>query len=152
MKKIFLALICLAAFAGTSMAQYSTNRTGNLVDDMRTNAPDLYKSYRSGNKLRNVGMGLTIGGIAATIVGVAVADKKTTTTSTGTQVNLSGTGAAVFVVGVVGILAGTPTWIIGGSKKRRAKNAYLKKYSYEPSAPYLKLNSSADGIGLALVF
>jgi hypothetical protein len=153
MKKIFLVWICLAAFAGTCMAQYSSNRAGNWVDDMCTNAPELYGSYRSGSTLKGLGMGLTFGGLAAAVIGVATADKETTSTGIGTQVNLnlSGSGAAVFVVGTVCILVGTPIWIVGGSKKRRARNAYLREYGYEipaQPAPYLKLN----GVGLALVF
>jgi ABC-type uncharacterized transport system permease subunit len=153
MKKIFLVWICLALFAGTSVAQYS--RAGNWVDDMRTNAPELYGSYRSGSTLKGVGMGLTFGGLAAAVIGVAAADKETTSTSTGTQVNLSGSGAAVFAVGTVCILVGTPIWIVGGSKKRRARNTYLREYGYEipaQPAPYLKLNSTANGVGLAMVF
>jgi hypothetical protein len=153
MKRIFLTLICLALFAGTSVAQY--NRAGNWVDDMRTNAPDLYRSYKSGSSLRATGMGLTFGGIAAIVIGFATADKETVTTETSTQVNLSGSGGAVFAVGLVAALVGTPIWIVGSSKKRRAANAYLREYGYEfptKPVPYFKLNSTANSVGLALAF
>ena len=138
------------------MAQYYNNyRVGNWADDMRVNAPDLYRSYRSGSTLSGVGMGLTFGGLAASVIGFATADKETTTTSTGTQVNLSGSGGAAFAAGVVCILVGTPIWIVGSSKKKRAKRAYFRDYSYEtpaPPSPCLRLHSTANTVGLALVY
>ena len=132
------------------MAQYSNNaRAGNWVDNMRTNAPNLYRSYRAGKVLKGTGMGLTLGGISAIFVGILAAD--VTTTGSGDQATLSATGEALFSAGTACILVGTPIWIVGGGKKRRARRAYLRDYGSEIPAqpsPYLKLN----GTGLALVF
>ena len=137
MRKIFFTWVCLAVFAGTSMAQYSNNaHAGNRVGNMRTNAPDLYRSYRVGKVLKNTGMGLTLlGGISAIVVGISTNTDETILVSAGTAC----------------ILVGTPIWIVGGGKKRRARRAYLRDYGSEVPAqpsPYLKLN----GTGLALVF
>jgi ABC-type uncharacterized transport system permease subunit len=143
MKKIFLTVICLALFASENMAQY---------DNMRNDAPDLYRSYRAGSTLSGVGMGLTLGGLTAAVIGFATADKETTTTSSGTQVNLSGSGGAMFAAGVVFAIAGTPLWIVGNKKKKNARRAYHREYSDATTAPYLKLHSTANSVGLALVF
>ena len=144
--------------AGNNMAQYSNNNSKlNWIDNMHDNAPHLYRSYKTGSTLSGVGMGLTIGGLAASVIGIATADKETTSTSTGTQVNLSGSGGVVFAVGVVCIVTGTPIWIIGNIKKRNVKRTYLRDYgntSMVPNthSPYLKLNSTTNSIGLSLVF
>jgi ABC-type uncharacterized transport system permease subunit len=161
MKKIILAFICLVCFTSENMAQYSDrynhSRSGNWVDDMMKEAPDLYRSYKTGNTLFGAGMGLTLGGLTAAVIGFATADKETTTTATGTQVNLSGSGGAVFAAGMIFTLVGAPMWIIGSVKKKKAKRAFLGEYGdvqtvpVAPS-PYLTLHSTANSMGLALIF
>ncbi|MDR1938382.1 MAG: hypothetical protein LBQ73_07780 [Tannerellaceae bacterium] len=153
MKKIFLTVICLALFASENMAQYDNRSgSGNWVDNMRYDAPDLYRSYKAGSTLSSTGMGLTLGGLAVAVIGFATAEKETTSTSSGTQVNLSGSGGAVFAVGTVCALVGTPIWIIGSTKKKNARRAYQREYGDATNAPYLKLHSTANSVGLALVF
>lgn len=156
MKKLILVSICLAIFAGESVAQYANVNMSKeeLKEKMALNSPYLYQKYNSGSKLSNIGMGLTLGGLAAAITGYAVADKETVTTSTGTQVNLSGPGGAVFAVGVIGAVAGTPLWIVGSVKKKKARNAFLQEYgaTVNVPSPYLQINSTRNGLGLALVF
>lgn len=160
MKKLVLACISLAIFAGNGLAQGNPQlSSADLKQRMSLNAPQLYKSYKSGSTLSGVGAGLTIGGAVAIVVGIATADKETEKTNMGTQTNLSGPGAAVFAVGLVSALAGTPLWIVGHSKKKRAKNAYLRDYGYSghipvQSSPYLHIKATHDGMGagLALVF
>jgi hypothetical protein len=98
------------------------------LSQMSVNAPELYRKYRSGAALKGVGMGLTLASLLAMVVGIATADKETVTTDTQTTVNLSGSGGAMFAIGLVGTLVGTPLWIVGSSKKRRAVNAYLRDY------------------------
>jgi hypothetical protein len=164
MKKIFLTVICMALFASENMAQYYNNynnynnyRSRNWVEDMSYDAPDLYRSYRSGSTLSGLGMGFTLGGLAAAVIGYSIADKETVSNSTGTTVYLSGQGAVMFAAGIVFAVVGTPLWIVGSTKKRRAKNAYLREFGDlptlpDPALPYLKLNGHSHGLGLAFVF
>ena len=159
MKKIILVCISLAVFAGKNTAQNAGLPPSNaeLKHKMATNAPYLYERYKSASTLANIGKGLTIGGVAATIIGVAVADKETTTDGMTTQVNLSGPGAGLFAVGLVSALAGTPLWIVGGIKKKNTRNAYVREFGYSVHAPvypspYLQLNAAPNRLGLALVF
>ncbi len=157
MKKLILVCISLAIFAGNGLAQRNNLNlsSAELRQRMSIDAPQLYKKYKSGSTLSGIGAGLTIGGVALAVVGVATAEKETESTATGAQVNLSGSGAAVFAAGIVCALAGTPLWIIGHSKKKRAKNTYLRDYGYSENlpvqpSPYLQLNTASNGLGLGL--
>jgi hypothetical protein len=158
MKKIFLTIICMALFASENMAQYYSNyRSRNWVEDMSYDAPDLYRSYKSGSTLSGLGMGFTLGGLTAAVIGFAIADKEEVSSSTETTIYLSGEGAAMFVSGIVFAVVGTPLWIVGSTKKRKAKNAYFREFGDlpllpAPASPYLKLNGHSQGLGLALVF
>ena len=161
MKKLILVSISLALFAGQSVAQYVAPMSGaELKYRMSMDAPQLYQKYQSGSKLAGFGAGLTIGGLVAIVVGAATADKETVTNGVSTQVNLSGTGGAVFAAGVICALVGVPVWTVGNTKKKNAKNAYLKDYGYgfhapvpvPPPSPHLQLNTSSNGLGLAFVF
>jgi hypothetical protein len=100
----------------------------NDLSQMSVNAPELYRKYRSGAALKGVGMGLTLAGIFAMVVGIATADKETVTSGTQTTVNLSGSGAYLFAAGLISVVPGIPLWVVGSSKKRRAANAYLREY------------------------
>jgi len=159
MKKMFLVCIGLALLAGKGIAQnanYSMS-TAELKQRMALNAPHLYKRYNTGSTLSSIGAGLTIGGASAIVIGIATADKETVKTGTHTQVNLSGTGAAIFAGGLVCAIVGTPLWIVGGSQKRNARNNYIRQFGYSDNitvrpSPYLQLNTLQDGVGLALVF
>ena len=158
MKKLILTCTILVIFVGKGVAQYAaTPSKAELTYKMSVNSPYHYHKYKSGSTLASFGAGLTIGGVAAAIIGVAVADKETIKDGTSTTINLSGPGAGVFVVGMVSALAGTPLWIIGGTKKRNAMNSYLREFGYSYQAPvqpspYLQLNSTSNGLGLAFVF
>jgi hypothetical protein len=159
MKKLMVICISFVLFVGQVSAQYTNTVPGNaeLKYRMSMNAPHLYKSYKSGSTLSGFGTGLTLGGIACIIIGIATADKETVKSGMQTQVNLSGPGAAVFGAGMVCALAGTPIWIIGGTKKKNARNRYLREYGYDAlvpvqPSPYLQLNTAPNGLGLAFVF
>jgi hypothetical protein len=153
MKKFFLTFICLALFASENMAQDdSRSNGGSLIDNMRSDAPRLYRSYRTGRVLSNVGRGCTLGGVTAAVIGIVTATKSTTTTSTETRVEVLGAGGALFVVGTIFAAAGTPLWIIGSTKKRNARRAFQREHGNVSSVPHLKLHSSAHGVGVALVF
>ena len=159
MKKVFLICFSLVLFAGKSVAQHASVALSDkeLKQRMALNAPYFYDKYKTGSTLKSAGIGMTIGGVALGIIGATIADKETITEGGTTTVNLSGPGAAVFGVGIVSAVAGTPLWIIGGTKKKNARNTYLREFGYsmymptQPS-PYLQLTSSPNSIGLALVF
>ena len=130
-----------------------------LKQKMAINAPHFYDRYKSASTLSGVGAGMTIGGVALAIIGGITANKEELppTNEYETRYKLSGPGAAVMGVGIVSALAGTPIWIVGGSKKKKTRNAYLQEFGYsyhipvQPS-PYLKLKTTSNGLGLALVF
>ena len=170
MKKILLAIACLSLFASHGTAQqrryyneYNSNYNSGYrprsswVDDMAYNAPDLYRSYRIGRTLGGLGAGFTIGGLSLAVLGVATAEKETTTNGGMTTVELSGSGGAVFAAGIVFTLVGTPLWIIGGAKKKNTRRTYLREFGdvqavHTPPSPYVKLHNTSQSMGLALVF
>jgi hypothetical protein len=160
MKSLAIAGIVLFLFTGKCVAQNagSAPSTAELKERMGLNAPQLYQKYKSASRLANTGTGLTLGGVAAMIVGIATADKETERSSTRVEVHMSGPGAAVFVVGWLSTCAGTPLWIIGHTKKRNVRNTYLRQfgdsaYAPKPSpSPYLQISSSPNGAGLAVIF
>ena len=120
MKKLFLVCISVALFVGNVTAQQVRNlSTAELKQNMSLNSPQLYKKYKSGSTLSGVGAGLTIGGVAAAVIGYASADKETIKDGNSTRVELSGGGAGIFGAGIVCALAGTPLWIVGSTKKRK---------------------------------
>ena len=159
MKKLILVCISLALFAGKGAAQYGGRvpSAAELSYRMSMDDPYLYQKYKSASALSGFGAGLTLGGVAAIVIGIATADKETVTNGMSTQVNLSGSGAGIFAGGMVCVLVGTPIWIIGHTKKKNARNAYLREYGYgmhapEHPSPYLQLNTTPRGLGLAFVF
>ena len=151
MKKLILVFISLSLFVGTGVAQYANNRqsTEELMRRMSTNDPYLYQRYRSGSTLSGIGAGLTIGGIAVAVIGFATADSEEIKDGNSTRIEFSGEGAVIGAVGVVCALAGTPLWIIGSTKKKKARNAYLRQYS---NTSYMQLKVVPNGLGMAYVF
>ena len=131
--------------------------TADLKQRMAVNAPHLYDRYKSASTLSGVGAGLTLGGVAVSVIGFAAADKDTVKEGGVTTTYLSGPGAGLFAAGIVCSLVGTPLWIVGGVKKKRTRNAYLQEFGYsfhtpvQPS-PYLQFNATPNGLGVAFVF
>ena len=159
MKRVFLMCICLALVAGKGVAQNTSIALSDneLKQRMALNAPYIYDKYKTESTLKNVGVGMTIGGVALSILGVAVADKETVKKDGTTTVYLSGPGAAVFTVGIISTVVGTPLWIIGGIKRNITRNIYLREFGYSMQAPvqpspYLQFISTPNSLGLALVF
>ena len=157
MEKLLLLCISLALFTGKGIAQNVNMQLSKeeLRQEMALKAPHLYKKYKTGRAISYVGMGLTIGGVVAVIAGISSSDNETVKEGGRTTVYLSGSGAAFASAGTACILAGTPLWIIGGTKKRKSQNRYIRDYCYEePSktSPYLQLKAARNEIGLAYVF
>ena len=159
MKNLVLVCISLVFFAGKSIAQNADQAlsTAELKQRMALDDPRLYQRYKTGSTLSGIGCGVTLGGVAAVIIGIASADKETQTNGLNTQVYLSGPGAGIFAAGLVAALVGTPVWIVGHSIKKNTRSSYLRQYGdgsnvpVHPS-PYLQLNSVSNGLGLAFVF
>ena len=91
------------------------------------------------------------------VIGRVTADTETVTKNTGTEINLTGPGAVVFGIGFISMVAGIPIWITGSTKKKNARNTYLREYgySYQPTvrpSHYLQLNIVRNGLELAFVF
>jgi len=159
MKKLILVWISLALFAGKGAAQYAGNvpSRAELKIRMSLDDPRLYRKYKTGRTLSGIGAGLTIGGMTAMVVGIFTVDKETVSNVASAQANLSDSNTTIFSVGTACILAGTPLWIIGSTKKRKARNTYLREHGYgtnipDQPSPYLQLNTAPKGLGLAFVF
>ncbi|MDR2146675.1 MAG: hypothetical protein LBE91_09495 [Tannerella sp.] len=133
---------------------YQTRST-DWRHNMALDAPDLYRNYRSGSVLKNIGMGLTLGGLGVVVASVIIAETETVKEGSTMIDDFSGTGSVLASVGTVCVLAGTPLWIIGGTKKRIARNAYLRDYGWQPPAqpaPRLEIQTTGNSMGLAFVF
>ncbi|MDR0394075.1 MAG: hypothetical protein LBH77_02840 [Tannerella sp.] len=159
MKNLLLLCIGLVLFTGKGSAQNHLNlrrlNKEELKYEMSRNAPQLYRQYRTGSTLSGVGMGLTLGGIAAIVIGVATGEKETVTEGGQTTLYIYGAGGGIAAIGTACALAGTPLWIIGNVKKKKARNRYIRDYSYDlpgKPSPYLQLNAVRNGMGLAYVF
>ena len=159
MTRFFLICICFVLFAGKGVAQDTGVALSNkeLKQRMAVNAPFLYDQYKTRSTTKNIGVGMTIGGVALSVFGAAVADKETVKEGGNTTVNLSGPGATAFGVGILSAAIGTPLWIVGGIKRQNTRNIYLREFGYsmyEPvhPSPYLQLTSAPNSFGLALVF
>jgi hypothetical protein len=157
MKKLLLLGISLVLFTGKGIAQnYNLLLSKEaLKQEMALKAPPLYKQYNTGSALSRVGMGLTLGGIAALFIGAATAETETVTYGGVSTLEISGPGYTIASIGTICALAGTPLWIIGSTKKKKARNRFLRNYSSDipdKSSPYLQLNAVRNGMGLAYVF
>jgi hypothetical protein len=156
MKKYVVAILSLLLFAGESMAQYAPPQSPeNLIARMQRNAPELYRSYRTGTTLSGLGIGLMAGGLGAIVAGVATGEKNTTTNGMQTDIEITGTGGAVAAVGTIALLTGAPLMIIGLTKKSKAKRNYLRQYEdmgFERPAPRLSPHLEVHPNGLAFVF
>jgi hypothetical protein len=133
-----------------SSYNYYYNRSRNWLDD------NLYRSYKIGKTLSDIGMSFTLGGLAAMVIGFAAADKEKVTRGGLPVLYLSGEGAAMYATGLVFAVIGTPFWIVGNRKKRNAKNLRESGDLNLPiptlPSPYLKLKTISNGMGLAFVF
>ena len=133
--------------------------SAELMKQMHINSPDLYNRYKSANSLKNVGIGLTFGGFTLAIVGMVIADENGDVERiSDTEARLTGPGAVLTAVGIISTAAGIPIWIVGSTKKKIARNNYLREFSYseiytpvQPS-PYFQLNAIPNGLGLAFIF
>ena len=157
MEKLLFLCISLVLFTGKGIAQNVNMQLSKeeLRQEMALKAPHLYKKYKTGKTMSYIGMGLTLGGVGAVIAGIYSGDNETVEEGGRTTVYLSESGAAFASVGTACILAGTPLWIIGSTKRKNAQKRYFRDYSYDVPAkpsPYLQLNAVRNGIGLAYVF
>ena len=160
-RAFFLICISLSFFAGKVVAQ--NGKAPNEIElrkMMKMNAPELHKDYRSATWVKAVGAGLTCGGIAAFILSFTVDDATPTSGAGSVGVNVNTSGKAetgMLITGLVMAAAGTPMWIIGKNKTNHIKNVYYEEFGYgvripvKPS-PYLQLQSTSNGVGLAFVF
>ncbi|MDR2773376.1 MAG: hypothetical protein LBC19_01310 [Tannerella sp.] len=127
---------------------------GDWKSQMRLQAPNIYRRYKSGSALSGVGLGLMVGGLTAAVIGVATGEKSTSTTATSIDIQLTGTGAAIAAAGTICFMVGTPLMIVGFSKKGKAKREYFNTYPSSQTqksplqSPHLEIRPN----GLAFVF
>ncbi|MDR1594478.1 MAG: hypothetical protein LBS43_08360 [Prevotellaceae bacterium] len=123
---------------------------------MQANAPDIYQRFRRGTRQSKVGLGLTIGGMAAIITGYAIIGSTVEdNTLDDEDLGTVGAGALVAVAGSILTAVGTPIMIVGFVKKGKAKREYFSRYGNRASAqksplqsPHLEIRTN----GIAFVF
>ncbi|HRP38275.1 MAG TPA: hypothetical protein PLM55_01205 [Chitinophagales bacterium] len=113
---------------------------GETIGNKRTNNDNSYDSDGCirGKKLKKIGLGLSIGGGASTLIGIIMVAAGVVNRDAAIQ----GGGAAFIALGLPGIGIGVPLTIIGA---KRAKEACGNSAS-------LNINAGNNGIGLALKF
>jgi len=140
----------------TAPSRTQIESTGDIVADMKIHSPELYSQYRSGRKMQTTGMILTFGGIAASIAGsVAISSNNNTynTSLSSDRNNNNAGGVILYIAGVGCIGAGVPIWIVGVSKKGKAKRNFDSQYYSSKSVlPHFQLNVSQNKVGVAYVF
>ena len=159
MKKLFLLCISLALFTGKGIAQNVKTQSAEkkIRQEMALKAPQLYKQYKTGALMSGVGTGLTFGGVAAGITALLKMEYVTVKDGEKKSNYLPQSGKVFAYVGVACLLSGASLWIIGGTKKNKARNSYIRDFSYgndvlDKPSPYLQLNTTSNGLGLAFVF
>jgi hypothetical protein len=137
----------------TQPAAVNSNRQQQAGRQPRSSIRDYpvyYAEYSKGRSMRTRGVVLLISGAGMAVCGMAIglsgdADGEDGATALGGVFMAAGSGC---------IIASIPVMIIGGGKKRRAMNSYLKQVSESPvrNAPHLQLNLHGNGLRLAYVF
>lgn len=99
-----------------------------------------YKSeFEKADKTMKVGMGITLAGVAFTGIGLVIVFSSQSWDG-------MYAGAAMFLIGGIMAVTGTPIWIAGGVRRHNNKIA-MRKAKTE-----LSFGSTKNGIGLTLSF
>ena len=123
--------------------------TAETLLAMQVNYPRLYSQWRSGQRMKGVGWGLTGVGIGSLICGIAIVVDGTDNGDEEQEV----AGAVIATAGVCLITGGVTVLAIGAGKRRRAISAFNNQYySLEQSAPQFQFNVYPNRVGLAYVF
>ena len=166
MKKsiILIGLLMAAMFASAQMLTKSGESylyEGGLISEpemvsmLQLKCPVAYEQYLTGQKLQRIGRGLWIAGIPTTatglgmIVGGAIALYNHYDLAGGL---LIGFGASVVGAGITMELANIPLQIVGHHKCNTAYEEYNEKCNRPAETISLNLQTTSDGIGLALRF
>ena len=113
---------------------------------LKNNCPDAWKKYRSGQKAVTAGWSLFGSGVALTAVGLTIGfvDRGETSLTYG--------GYAGILIGVPSAVAGIISFSVGYKYKANAYKIYNVNCASRQASMSLNLQSSQNGIGLALVF
>jgi hypothetical protein len=124
--------------------------TIDLSSQMKTQYPDLYKKYKGGVNMRNIGNGCIGLGVGSTILGVAAIiagsgkDGSKGLLSMG-YISLGASGAF--------FATGFPLSCVGKRNKNRALDEFRQQNQSTSSAsPQLRFGLGAHGIGLSYMF
>jgi len=121
----------------------------NVMTEMRSGYPEIYKQYRSASRLKSTGSIFTYAGLGIAVSGFL---------GHATEGPEDGENAIIksLTMGVAGCImvgAGIPVMIVGGKKKKSTLNEFYQQYySLQQPAPYFQFNVQPKGIGIAYVF
>jgi len=168
MKKSLFAL-CLLMVSVFAAAQTLTKSgeaylyNGELISEeemvsmLQLKCPVAYEQFLTGQKLQKVGRGLWIAGIPTTVTGLGMMVGGIVLMAKDQKVNLAGGllvgfGAPIFATGISLELANIPLQIVGKHKRNTAYQEYNEKCFQPEENLSLNLQTSSNGIGLALKF
>jgi len=142
-----------------------------MVSMLQLKCPVAYEQFLTGQKLQHIGRGLWIAGIPTTITGLGMMVGGIVLIAKNGQFNpnqqydqtrdrrfdlagglLCGFGALVFGTGISLELANIPLQIVGAHKRNTAYEEYNEKCGATEESISLNLQTSSDGLGLALRF
>jgi hypothetical protein len=131
---IFVLLLC---FISNTITAQKINLDTLTIDEL-----NLYMNQAV--RTRNIGMGMTLGGIGVAAGGIMGAYAYTLSTG-GDEAGAIVFGGLSGVVGLVSIAVGVPLWA-KGAKKKAESDLKLQTFNIVPE------NSMAVGLGIAIKF
>ena len=179
MKRLLFTLLCLCTLSAVAFAEEDTLvGTFEKVDNyyilkgedsltkmdkeaylrfIHSNCPEAWNSYRKGTRLWKAGWGLLGAGIGVEfLIGIpmTVTGYLRFLDDEGEQRNklLIGSGALVIGLGSAMELGSIPLLVVGGIKRNNTYEVYNEQCRQQQNTLYLSMQTSANGIGLALKF
>lgn len=182
MKRIIFILLAVIGLCGVAQAQVGVMRSGygsvqktkdigpitrqgfiyyyhndpmtyaEMLNFVNSNCERAYQYYQKQQKIQKAGWGLFGCGLGITVAGAVMSgiyDRKV--------YDLYGAGVGLACIGFTAVLVGVPMIIAADANKRNAHKVYntwcgYKELEQETSRLELRLQSSPNGLGLALSF
>lgn len=151
-----LMTISLITFSqNTSTSDQKTNPILENQSDKGSYNGYSYEHYQNAQKKaisqKKVGMGVTLGGVGLFFIGavMAVSAGYDEETETFENESLAMTGGLLEIGGIITALVGTPIWISGGAKYRKATDGMGRCTKSDVS---FNIGTTSNGLGLLVRF
>ena len=164
-KAIFVVCLLMATMFAAAQTLTKSGEAylyeGNLISQeemvsmLQLKCPVAYEQFLTGQKLQRIGRGLWIAGIPTSVAGLGmiaggiVAFYNKNNLAGGLLV---GFGAPIFATGISLELANIPLQIVGKHKRNTAYQEYNEKCNAPEETLSLNLQTTSDGLGLAVRF